>query len=59
MMLDVNAAIVGNVEHAFTPYHHDINMSVFRTFCERYAIDISTEDAVALMRHFEGFACAR
>jgi hypothetical protein len=58
LMLDVNAALEGNVERSFTPYDHDVNLEVFRTFCDRSGIEVSAEDAVELMRFFESFECA-
>ncbi len=59
LMLDVNAELEGNVERFFTPYDHDINLKVFRDFCDRWEIEISAEDAVGLMRFFEGFECEK
>ena len=58
LMLDVNAALEGNVEQSFTPYDHDINLAVFRTFCDRYGIEVSEEGAAGLMLFFESFDCA-
>lgn len=58
MMLDVNAPVEGDVEKLFTPYDHDINLKVFRTFCQRYGVDVSEEDAAGVMQHIEGFQCA-
>ncbi len=59
LMLDVNAALDGDVEGHFTPYDHDVNLNVFRTFCDRYGIKVSAEDAASLIRFFEGFECTR
>jgi penicillin V acylase-like amidase (Ntn superfamily) len=59
MMLDVNAALEGNVAQSFTPYDHDANLKAFRTFCHRWEIEVSTERVVELMRFFESFECAR
>ena len=59
LMLDVNAALEGNVERSFTPYDHDVNLKVFRTLCDRQGIEISAEGAVELMRLLESFKCAR
>ena len=58
LMLDVNAALEGNVEQSFAPYDHDVNMAVFRTLCARYELNVSAEVAVELMRLFESFECA-
>jgi hypothetical protein len=58
LMLDVNAALDGNVEQYFTPYDPTVNLAVFRTFCERYGIKVSEEGAVNLTRFFDGFECA-
>ncbi len=57
-MLDVNAELAGNVEGAFTPYDHDVNLEIFRTFCDKWAIEVSPEGAVELIRFFESFRCA-
>ncbi len=58
LMLDINAAPQGNVERAFVPFDYEANLRTFRTLCERYKIDISAEETIRLMRHFEGFKCA-
>ena len=58
LMLDVNADLEGNVEQAFTPYDHDVNLKVFREFCDRWGANVSKEGAVELMRLFESFDCA-
>lgn len=59
MMLDVNAELEGHVERSFVPYDHDVNLKAFRTFCDRWGIEVSEEGAVELMRFFESFECAR
>ena len=59
LMLDINASLEGNVEKSFKPYDSNINLSAFRTCCERYNIEISEEDAVGLMKHLGKFKCAR
>jgi len=56
-MLDVNAAVGGNVEQAFGPYDPDKNLAVFRTLCDRYGLKVPEEEAVRIMRHFERFGC--
>jgi hypothetical protein len=58
LMLDVNAALDGDVGGLFKPYEHYDNLTVFRTFCERYGIEVSSEGAAELMRLFESFGCA-
>jgi len=58
LMLDMNAALEGDVEEFFTPYDHDVNLNVFRTFCARYGIKVSAEDAASLIRFWESFECA-
>lgn len=58
MMLDVNAALEGDVDESFTPHDHDINLKVFSTFCARYGIKVSPEGAANLMLLFESFECA-
>ena len=57
LMLDVNAAIEGDVEKSFTPYDSAVNLKVFRTLCDRYGMDISEQDAIGIMRHIESFKC--
>ena len=59
LMLKVNTALEGNVEGAFMPYSHDVNLNVFSTYCARAGIEVSSEAAVDLMRTFESFKCAR
>jgi len=59
LMLDMNAAFEGDVEEFFTPYDHEGNLNVFRTFCSRYGIEVSAEDAANLIRFWESFECAR
>jgi choloylglycine hydrolase len=58
LMLDVNVQLEGNVEHAFGPYDHDINLAAFRGLCAGYNIDVSEELAIELVEHFESFECA-
>jgi hypothetical protein len=58
LMLDVNASLEGDVEKSVTPYDRDVNVTVFRTLCARYGIEISEEDAIGIMQHFEGFKSA-
>jgi hypothetical protein len=58
LMLDVNAAIEGDVEKSFTPYDSAVNLEVFRTLCDRYGMNISQQDAAGIMRHIESFKCA-
>lgn len=58
VMLDVNAELAGNVEQSFKPYDYEINLKVFREFCERWGVEVSKGDAIELMRLFESFECA-
>jgi choloylglycine hydrolase len=58
VMLDVNAELEGNVEEAFMPYDHDVNLKVFREFCDRWGIEVSEEGAVELVHFLESFGCA-
>jgi len=58
LMLDVNARIEGNVDQSFLPYDHDANLEIFRTFCDKWGIEVSEEGAVELIRFFESFECA-
>ena len=59
LMLDVNAALEGDVEEHFTLYDPDVNLNVFRTFCDRYGIKVSEQGAVNLTGFFDAFECAR
>lgn len=59
LMLDVNADLEGDVEDDFVPYDYDVSLKVFRTFCERYGVKISEQDARDLTEFYEGFHCAR
>jgi len=58
LMLDVNAKLAGNVEGGFTAYDHEANLEIFRTFCDKWGIDVSKESAMALVALFESFECA-
>jgi len=58
LMLDVNAKLEGNVEGSFTAYDHEANLEIFRTFCDKWGIDVSEESAMALVELFESFECA-
>ena len=58
LMLDVNAALEGDVEKSFTPYDRQVNLKLFRSLCARYKVDISEEDAIGIMQHLEGFKSA-
>jgi choloylglycine hydrolase len=59
LMLDINAKLEGDVDRSFTVYDHDVNLKIFRKFCDRWGIEISKENAVELMQLFESFDCAR
>ncbi|MBN2564620.1 MAG: linear amide C-N hydrolase [Candidatus Eisenbacteria bacterium] len=59
LKLDVNVQLDGDVEQHFVPYDSEVNLSVFRTFCERYGVKVSEEEAADLTGFFEGFECAR
>jgi hypothetical protein len=59
LMIDINAVVEGNIEKVFKPYTRDVNMSVFRTHCDRNGIDVSLEEAERLMNFFESFECNR
>jgi choloylglycine hydrolase len=59
LMLDVNVQAEGSVEEQFVPYDSAVNLNVFQTFCERYGIDVSDEDARTITEFFDGFECAK
>lgn len=58
LMLDVNAALEGNVEKSFAPYDREVNLELFLVFCGRWGIDVDQENSADLMTFFEGFECA-
>jgi penicillin V acylase-like amidase (Ntn superfamily) len=58
-MLDVLTLAQGNVEEEFMPYDRSTNLRVFSTMLARLGIRISPEDAVDLMKTYEGFTCAK
>ncbi|MCP4573701.1 MAG: hypothetical protein GY838_15185 [bacterium] len=58
-MLDVNADLAGDVDGAFQPYGHAVNLELFEVFCARWGIDVAHESAVELIRLFESFTCVR
>jgi hypothetical protein len=57
-MLDVNAELEGTVDQSFQPYDHDVNLEIFRTFCDKWGIDVSEEGSAELIELFESFECA-
>lgn len=57
LMLDINTSLEGVVEEHFRPYNHEVNLELFAVFCARWGIDISPEDAAALMDFFDAFEC--
>jgi choloylglycine hydrolase len=58
-MLNVNTPREGDVTDRFMPYEPVTNLMVFRTFCDRYGIDISEDDARSLTRFYDAFDCVR
>ncbi|MBD3368663.1 MAG: linear amide C-N hydrolase [Candidatus Eisenbacteria bacterium] len=56
-MLDVNTRHEGPVDGRFVPYVPAVNQNVFQTFCERYGINVSDEDARDLMGFYDAFTC--
>ncbi|UCF78034.1 MAG: linear amide C-N hydrolase [Candidatus Eiseniibacteriota bacterium] len=58
LMLDVDAKLEGDVAESFKPYEHDVNLSLFRSFCERWGIQLGEEEAVQFMQFLESFQCA-
>lgn len=57
LMLDVNAALDGNIEASFSPYDRDVNLELFQVFCGRWGIEVDQEKSAKLMDFFEGFEC--
>lgn len=58
-MLNVNAQLEGDVEEHFVPHNYYVSVDVFRTFCERYGIKVSEEDAWELAAFHEDLECAQ
>lgn len=57
-ILDVNSLLTGDVSSSFIPYNHSYNLSVFKTFCERWGVDVSDKGAEDLIFFIEGFSCS-
>ena len=57
LMMDVNTPLEGDIEKAFGPYDHDVNLKIFRTLCARYGVEVSAEDASGVVQHIESFKC--
>jgi penicillin V acylase-like amidase (Ntn superfamily) len=58
MMLDVNSPVKGDVRKHFKEYDRDVNLGVFSSFCERWGIEVTQEEAQSFMVFLEGFPCA-
>lgn len=58
LMLDVNAKLEGNIDQDFQPYDHNANLKIFRTFCDKWGIEVSKDEAIELVELFESFECA-
>jgi penicillin V acylase-like amidase (Ntn superfamily) len=58
LMLDINAPIEGDVKEAFGPFDFNTNLTAFRNLCNEYGIEISADDALSIMQHFETFSKA-
>jgi penicillin V acylase-like amidase (Ntn superfamily) len=58
-MLDVNVQSFGDVSSAFSNYDHNRNLLVFEKFCERWGVEVSSENAKALIDFLDGFSCAK
>ncbi|NNE45000.1 MAG: linear amide C-N hydrolase [Gemmatimonadetes bacterium] len=58
LMMDVNSPRGGNVEAALAPWDAEENVEIFRSFCERWDLDVSREDAVGMTLFFGAFECA-
>ena len=57
MMLDVNTPMEGDIEKSFIPYNSETNQKVFLTFCGRYGLNVSQDDAIGVTQHIESFKC--
>jgi len=57
-MLDVNSLLTGDISSSFIPYNHSYNLSVFKTFCERWGVDVSDSSAEDLIIFIEEFSCS-
>ena len=58
LYLNLKSRQEGKVEDAFLPCDSAVNLELFHAFCARWGIDVSPENAEALMEFFEGFRCA-
>lgn len=56
-MLDVNEQSSGDVSSEFINYDHNKNLEVFNKFCKRWGVEVSSEDAKALIKFLDGFSC--
>jgi len=58
LMLDVNAPLADEVKEHFKPYDYAVNLSMLRTLCARYELDVPEDVAVNIVKGFEKFHCA-
>ena len=58
LMLDVNTELKGSVDGAFATYDREWNLDVFRSFCDRWGIELSREQAEEFTAFQESFECA-
>ncbi len=58
LMLDMNSQLEGDVEGHFVPYDSELNHNLFRTFCGRWGIELSEQDARNATGFFDSFECA-
>ncbi len=58
LMLDVNAPLEGDVGSDFVSYDPVVNRRVFSTFCDRFGLEVSSEETADLLSFFDRFDCA-
>jgi len=58
LMIDINAQVEGNLEQVFKPYDKNINLIIFRNFCESYGIKVTHKASSDLMKFYDNFICA-
>lgn len=56
-MLDVNGELSGDVTGKLPDYSHELNLEHFKSFCKKYGLAVSDEDAMWLTLFIESFPC--
>ena len=56
-MMDVNGDLSGDVTGRFPDYSHELNLEHFKSFCRKFGIAVTDENALWLTRLLESFPC--